>query len=81
MHMKTNIMQRVKGLAAGKTERLQPSIYLVVISVTDERRTQPNSGASCILKWNGREERNVFRNNCIIAVGLGAVGIIFSVLI
>jgi hypothetical protein len=34
-----------------------------------------------MLKWNNREEKERFRNNCLIAMGISAIGIILAVLI
>jgi hypothetical protein len=34
-----------------------------------------------MLKWNSREEKKGFRNNCLIAMGISAIGIILAVLI
>jgi hypothetical protein len=35
---------------------------------------------SFVLKWNSREEKKGFRNNCLIAVGISTLGIILAVL-
>jgi hypothetical protein len=34
-----------------------------------------------MLNWNNREEKKRFRNNCVTAMGISAIGIILGCLI
>ena len=57
------------------------SILGTVIHYNDNgREARLNQEGSHILKWKNAEEKNGFRNNCIISIGISAIGIILAVL-